>query len=269
MTRTSTSTRIPTAAKVTSVIALLLAGVHILLTAIFNVPYSDVKYDVLPGRAADAYIRPYFTQDYRIFAPNPASSDRNLWVRAWVETDAGERVETDWIDVTAIELAEPYRRVLRKQLTVIGAERLTGAYNDLTDTQREIAEQNFLGTGDLNPLNDALLEADDSNGAEVRAFIRATNYTTSYATQVAYALWGDDGEILAVQTRSVYSPVIRWEDRDDPNAVRPDSTYTALGWRPPMEWSQQDREAFARTFLHWADKAGVTGALAEDEGASE
>jgi len=186
-----------------------------------------------------------------------------------VETDDGERIETDWVDVTAIELAEPYRRVLRKQLTVIGAEQLMGSYNKLTDEQRAIAEQNFLGTGDLNPLNDALVEADDSNGAEVRAFIRATNYTTSYATQVAYALWDDDGEILAVQTRSVYSPVVRWEERDDPNAVRPDSTYTALGWRPPMEWSAQDREAFARTFLDWAEKAGVTGALADAEGVSE
>lgn len=268
MVQTSTRAQpIPAAAKVVSAAALLLAGVHIALTAVFNVPSTEVKYEALPGRAADAWIRPYFVQDYRIFAPDPASADRNLWVRAWVETSGGERVQTKWVDVTAIELAEPYRRVLRKQLTVIGAEQLMTSYGKLTDGQKAIVEENFHDTGDLNALNDALLEADDSNGADVRAFIRATNYTTSYATQAAKALWADDGEILAVQTRSVYSPVIRWDDRMDPDAVRPDSSYTKLGWRPVLEWSQQSDDAFARTFLHWAESAGVSGSLTDEEDA--
>ncbi len=133
MTHTSTRAQpIPKAAKVASAAALLLAAVHIALTAVFNVPSTEVKYEALPGRVADAWIRPYFVQDYRIFAPDPASADRNLWVRAWVETPDGERVETKWVDVTAIELAEPYRRVLRKQLTVIGAEQLMTSFGKLT-----------------------------------------------------------------------------------------------------------------------------------------
>lgn len=261
----TTATPIPKAAKVASAVALLVAAVHIALTAVYNVPSSDVKYGALPGRVADAYIRPYFVQDYRIFAPDPASSDRNLWVRAWVQTPGGERVETAWVDVTAVELAEPYRRVLRKQLAVIGAEQLMTSYGKLTPEQKEIAERNFHETDDLNALNDELLAADDANPAYVRAFIRATNYTTSYATQAAAALWADDGEILAVQTRSVFSPVIRWEDRFDADAVRPDSSYTELGWRPTLEWSQQSEEAFARTFLQWAEAAGVNGSLTGEE----
>jgi hypothetical protein len=266
MTHTSTRVQpIPKAAKVASAAALLLAGAHIALTAVFNVPSTEVKYGALPGGAADAWIRPYFVQDYRIFAPDPASADRNLWVRAWVETPDGERVETKWVDVTAIELAEPYRRVLRKQLTVIGAEQLMTSYGKLTEAQKAVVEENFHTSPDLAELNEALLAADDANAGDVRSFIRATNYTTSYATQAARALWGDDGEILAVQTRSVYSPVIRWDDRNDPDAVRPDSSYTQLGWRPVLDWSQQSEEAFARTFLHWAEAAGVTGSLTGDE----
>lgn len=266
MTTTSMKAKpIPTAAKVASAMALLLAATHIALTAVYNVPSSDVKYGALPGHTADAYIRPYFVQDYRIFAPDPASSDRNLWVRAWVQTPEGDRVETKWVDVTAIELAEPYRRVLRKQLTVIGAEQLMTAYGKLTPEQKEIAEKNFHDSGDLAALNESLLAAEGANPVDVRAFIRATNYTVSYATQAAQALWSDDGEILAVQTRSVYSPVIRWEDRFDADASRPDSSYTQLGWRPTLEWSQQSNEAFARTFLHWADAAGVSGSLTGEE----
>ncbi|MFS0853097.1 DUF5819 family protein [Microbacterium sp. 179-I 3D4 NHS] len=265
MTPTPKAPPIPRAAKLASAAALVLATVHIGLTAVYNVPSTDVKYDALPGRAADAWIRPYFIQDYRIFAPDPASADRNLWVRAWVETPAGDRVETKWVDVTAIELAEPHRRVLRKQLTVIGAEHLMTAYGKLTPAQRDVVEGNFHDSDDLSALNEAMLAADDSNPGVVRSFIRATNYTTSYATQAATALWGDDGEILAVQTRSVYSPVIRWEDRFDPEAVRPDSSYTALGWRPTLEWSQQNTEAFSRTFLAWAERAGVNGSLMEED----
>jgi hypothetical protein len=174
---------------VTAGIAIVLAAVHILLTAVFNLPYQSLKYGPLPGELADSYINPYLSQDYRIFAPDPANADRNLWVRAWVATPDGERVVSQWVDTTAVELAEPYRRVLRKQLTVLGAERLM---------------------------------------------------------------------ILAIQTRSVYSPVVRWGDRHDESAVAPPDTYTDLGWRPVMEWPEQDRDAFARTFLAWAEDAGLS-----------
>ena len=155
-----------------------------------------------PATAASGYINPYLQQDYRIFAPNPANSDRNLWLRAWVETPDGERVTTKWVDATSIELAEPARRVLRKQLSIQAALRLMSTYFDMSTAQREVAEQNFHEDEDLTPLQDALIEADDSLDSEARAFIRASNFATSYATQAAKALWSDDGEVIAVQTRS-------------------------------------------------------------------
>lgn len=259
-----TSTRV---ARVTAAIALVLAGLHILMTAVFNVPYPTIKYDVLPGRIADQYIRPYLVQDYRIFAPNPANTDRNLWVRAWVEKPDGQRVEGPWIDATSVELAAGYRRVLRKQLSVLGTERLMSAYNDLTPSQKEVAKRNFHRAGDLTPLLEALKEADDSNIAAVNQYVRVNNFITSYATQVAYTMWGDEGEIVAVQFRSVSSPVIPWEQRLDDDAERPKSTYTPLGWLPAMEWPTQDREAFAGSFRGWAEKAGAPVDLGDDEDA--
>ena len=261
----------PRAARVTAGIAIAVAAVHIFLTAVFNLPYQSVKYGALPGELADSYVNPYLSQDYRIFAPDPANADRNLWVRAWVETPDGERVVSQWVDTTAVELAEPYRRVLRKQLTVLGAERLMGAYRSLTVAQREVAAGNYHNAEDLNPLLDALRGTGEDNVAGVNNFVRATNYVTSYGTQVALAMWGDEGEILAIQTRSVYSPIVRWENRHDENAVAPPDTYTDLGWRPVMEWPEQDREAFSRTFLAWAEDAGLSldleprGATTDDQ----
>lgn len=262
---TPRSARLPRSARITAAIAAVLVAVHIFFTAVYNVPDEDLKYDVLPGRAADSYIRPYLLQDYRIFAPNPANSDRNLWVRGWVETPDGEMVTTKWVDTTAVELAEPYRRVLRKQLSVMAAESLMGDYRGLSAEQREVAAENFHRGDALYPLDEALREADSANAAAVGPFIRSSNFATSYASQVAQALWSEHGEVAAVQVRSVYSPIVRWEDRFDPDASAPASSYTDLGWRPVMEWGAQNQDAFARTFLTWAADAGVTTSLSDED----
>ena len=240
---------------------LVLLGIHMFFTAVFNVPYPGVKYDVLPGAAADRYVRPYLVQDYKIFAPDPVDTDRQLWVRGWIELPTGEHVRSEWVNASAVELAEPYRRTLRKQLSVVGAERLMGAYRKLSDSQQAVAARNHLAGDGLFELRDALVAADSSNEAEVRAFVRAHNYVSSYATQVSYALWGHEGDVAAVQVRAVYDPVVRWNDRRDPDAERPPSTYTDLGWVPAMEWEGQDRQAFAQSFGAWAEAAGVSAEL--------
>lgn len=226
-------------------------------TAVYNISSTTVKYDVLPGALADRYMRPYFVQDYRIFAPDPVDTDRQLWVRAWVELPDGERVTSEWINASAVELATPYRRILRKQLSVVGAERLMGAYRGLNQTHREVVAANHLNGTELYPLHEALVAADDTSASAVNRFIQAANFVTSYATQVSYAMWGSEGEIIAVQSRAVYDPVVRWRNRHDTDAVRPASTYTELGWVPAMEWPEQDREAFSRSFRAWADAAGI------------
>ena len=243
------------AVQITAAVALVLLVVHMFFTAVVNTPNSDIKYNVLPGAAADRYAKPYLVQDYKIFAPDPADTDRQLWVRAWVEDESGAKEATEWINATHVELAATYRKTLRKQLSIVGAERLMGAFSKLSEDHKSVAAENHLDGDALYGLRDAMVAADGSNQAAVDEFIRADNYVTSYATQVAYAMWGDSGTIRGVQVRAVYDPVVRWADRKDPNAERPPSRYTDLGWVPPMEWPAQDRDAFARTFRAWAEQA--------------
>lgn len=229
-----------------------LAATHMFLTATVNVPYPQVKYEVLPGALADSYARPYLVQNYRIFAPNPASEDRELWVRAWVQAPDGTRTETDWVNATAVELADPSRRVLRKQLTIVGAEAYMAAYRGLNAAQKQILTgENFHRPGDRERLGEAL-----SSHGSAGAYMRAADYVTAYATQVAHALHGVEDEILAVQSRIVYEPIVRWSDRNDPEAVAPARIETRAGWREPLEYPGQDREEFARTFLGWLERAG-------------
>lgn len=241
----------PVATMVVTGMVLAAMAIQMFFTLVVNVPYPDVKYRALPGAAADAYMRPFFVQDYRIFAPNPASEDRQLWVRAWVSDASGRPVTTEWVNTTAVELAEPYRRTLRKQLTIVGAERLMAGYRALSDEQRAIVAGNYHQDGGT-----AQLTSDLTALGSARGYLQASDYTTGYATQVAEALWGDRGEVLAVQTRAVYAPVVRWSQRDDPDAQRPRSTYTDLGWREPLEYPGQDSAEFARTFRAWYSSAG-------------
>ncbi|WP_336653119.1 MULTISPECIES: DUF5819 family protein [unclassified Leucobacter] len=256
------------AAKLAAGATVLLLAVHMTLTAIFNAPAPEIR-SSSAWQLANNYIQPYLVQDYKIFAPEPIDSDRQLWLRAWVETSEGERVTSQWINATEIELAAPYRKLLRKQLSIVGSERLMAAYRGLSEAQRAAAAENHLdGTG-LYPLRDAILAADPTKSAAATDFIRADNFTTSYATQVAQALWGETGTIIAVQTRAVFDPVIRWNDRHNPDAEQPASSYTDLGWTPTLEWQGQDREAFARTFRSWAAAAGTATELSVTGGSAD
>ena len=231
----------------TTALVLVVVAVHMFFTGVVNVPNATLKYEALPGHVADNYVNPLLVQNYRIFAPNPASEDRALWVRAWIELPDGERIETEWINATAVELAVTHRKVLRKHLTIQAAEQYMAAYRNLNDEQKEVlASGNFHNENDrarLEALLSALGPADD--------YLRMDEYVTGYATQVALALYGDEAEILAVQSRAVYNPVIRWADRMDPNAEAPDSILTWEGWRAPIINPNQDAAAFGNSFKQW------------------
>lgn len=237
----------PKHVRITVAVVLVAALVHMFFTAVVNTPDRDLKYDVLPGSVADAYTTPLLTQNYRIFAPNPASEDRSLWVRAWLELPGGERVETEWVDATAVELSSTYRKVLRKHLTIAAAERYMSAYRSLNDDQRALlSSANFHREGDRQRLVEELTALGPATD-----YLRMDEYVTGFSTQVALALYGHDAEVLAVQSRAVYQPVVRWADRDDPAEPRPDSFTTREGWREPLVQDGQDSEEFARSFRQW------------------
>lgn len=234
---------------VVTALVLAVVAVHMFFTGVVNTPNSTLKYEVLPGQVADNYVNPLLVQNYRIFAPNPASEDRALWVRAWIEMPDGERIETEWINATAVELAVTYRKVLRKHLTIQAAEQYMAAYRNLNDQQKEV-----LASGNFHNEHDrARLEALLSALGPAETYLRMDEYVTGYATQVALALYGDEAEILAVQSRAVYNPVPRWADRFDADAAPPDSILTWEGWRAPIVNPNQDVEAFGNSFREWLE----------------
>src|SRR5690606_31731608 len=113
---------------------------HMVATVVYTFPSDDYQRNVKPQTFAYSYMRPFFHQDYKIFAPNPISQDRSLRVRAWVQPDVGgDPVTTEWINVSELEIHDIHRRVLRKQQSIYGAENLAPAYRALSQEQREVA----------------------------------------------------------------------------------------------------------------------------------
>lgn len=233
-------------ARAAALVVALVVAFHVAMTAVYDFPFRNIRDNVLPIATARSYLEPLFQQDYRIFAPNPISDDRSLLVRAWIRTDAGMRV-TEWVNATDAEISSMHRRLLRKQFTILTAERLVPAFRALTDEQQAVADENWHRSG-FPALRTALLETSPGTERAVDTFIRVSEAATAYGTQVAYALWGAD-TVVAVQVRATYEPVVRWDDRNDPAAERPQGTLVNPGWRPAVEYAGQDREAFADIFL--------------------
>lgn len=252
----------PRSRSIVSIVALCLVlvvvGFHVLMTASYDTPDAKIKNNVLAGNVAKAYIEPLFFQGYQIFAPNPQDSNRSLLVRAWVEQPDGEMVTTDWVNATDAELAAPGRRLLRKHLTVVAAERLMGAFSGLNAEQKEIVKKNFHYDYTMESMAEELRKSGASD-SKVRTVLNASRYSTAYATQLAYALWGPEGawsqgKVKAVQARAHYEYIPRWEDRNKADAeTKKRWKATVFGWRAPVESRYQDREAFAETIVPWVE----------------
>jgi hypothetical protein len=57
------------------------------------------------GRQVDAWVYPLFEQNWRLFAPNPDSVNRQVWARTAHTTSDGSMQVSSWTDLTALDRA--------------------------------------------------------------------------------------------------------------------------------------------------------------------
>src|SRR5699024_4440298 len=120
-----------------------------------------------------------------------------------------------------VELSVRYRQVLRKHMSIIGAERLMSAHSRLNSDQKDVVAGSY-HRSDLEQLHQDLLDAaPDGDRSAAADFVRSTRFVDAFATQVACARGATPENLAAVQTRVVYDPVVSWADRDDPDAEAP------------------------------------------------
>lgn len=237
-----------------ALVAVLLTGWHLFASFLWISPPSELR-ALVPGDLLSSYMLPWYGQSWSVFAPEPINGDYRLRVRAVVDrgTDAsGAPVleVTDWVDATAIELSMSRYSLFPPRaagLATQQASALLNAWTELTDEQQQ-AVTLASDPGDDWPdrMRDELIAL--GGGASVDDYIAQERSTAAYATQVALAVWGDSA-VSQVQFEVSRQNVVPFEQRNDPDAERPDPQIASTGWRAPIVLPGQSTAPFREVFF--------------------
>ncbi|HDR4465169.1 DUF5819 family protein [Bacillus hominis] len=90
---------------------------HFAITLIYNTPSNPIKAKY--NKQLSAYMDPIFTQNWRLFAPAPVTTNSKFFVKAKIKSD-NDTTTTGWIDIVDYMIKEnqenrftPYNRLLR------------------------------------------------------------------------------------------------------------------------------------------------------------
>ena len=208
-----------------------------------------------PNRYSDAarphitYLDPYFTQNWRLFAPNPVSQDRNVLFQGAYEGPDGKIQLTPWLDWTAVELDLIHHRLVGGRAGYI-TNKMFGPLGSrsgrLTSEQRTAS----LGTSDDNPptwaeLRDQLLTAANTP-ITVNGYLRYERATAQLATDALVARW-PERHFTAVRYSLQRHTVVPYEARHETSgqreAARPAVSNEPSGWRTPTPGGAAERRA--------------------------
>ncbi len=234
--------------RIAATIALLVTGWHLFASFLWISPYTPLR-EVVPSTALSQYMLPWFGQSWSVFAPEPINGDYHLEVRANVG-EGDDVTTTEWVDAVDVEWQMAHHNLFPPRaanLALQQASDFRAAYGELTDEQKDIAALNFYEGDSWLGREMAAMKDIGDNTDDVTAFIVAERYTDAYATQVATALWGDD--VTQVQYRVWRQNIVPFEQRNHPDAKRPDPVYFTTGWRGLITLPGQSEEAFRAVFL--------------------
>jgi hypothetical protein len=225
--------------------ACLLTLWHILASFLWIAPYSALR-EIPTQEALSAYMIPMFGQSWSVFAPEPINGDYHFNVRAMIEVD-GEEVTTGWVSATDVELSLIRYNLFPPRAGIQSSEVASGqmnAYKKLDEEQQAVVALDF-AEGDWEAWMVRSFE-ELGEGPSTEAYMQEEHLATAYATQVAYAIWGDG--VVSIQYRVSRQNVVPYAERDDPGAQRPEPSFSTTGWRAPLEEEGQSRQNFGDVF---------------------
>ncbi|WP_149180482.1 DUF5819 family protein [Streptomyces sp. TRM49041] len=86
-----------------TVLCVLAALTHVCLVFLYVAPSNTVSQRY--GKQIDAWIYPYFEQNWQLFAPNPESVRWRISARSAAVAPDGSRQVGEWLDLTAVDAA--------------------------------------------------------------------------------------------------------------------------------------------------------------------
>ena len=218
-------------------VAATLVGLHMLAVTLAAVPTNPAS-DAFDSQLN--YLRPFFGQSWRLFAPNPVDEDKVFLVQgSYVDRDDNLRA-TPWVNWTEVEQDVIEHRPIGGRAGYI-TTKFHGALDEEFQ-ELESPEQKALSarTSPLGPPSWAVLEdylarigPDDDDLADYLRYDRAA---TRLATHVIAARF-PTRDITAVRYALREQGVVPYEARHgtkaERQAARPAPTVRVGGWRSP------------------------------------
>lgn len=240
--------------RITLVIASLFTAWHVFASFLWISPPSELR-AVVPGQMLSDYMLPWYGQSWSVFAPEPINGDYIFEVRAIVEDGVDDNgmatyVATGWVNATDAELSMSRYNLFPPRAAALSTQQASKQLNlwkKLTPEQKDIVALGYYdGDAWLARMRDALTET-GGQPQTVTDYVVQERYSVAYATQVAYAVWGEE-RATQVQFRVSRQNVIPFEKRNDPSAERPEPEVANSGWRGLIVMPGQSTENFTRAF---------------------
>lgn len=249
--------RRPVAIRATMTGVCLFVAWHIFASFLWIAPYAPLR-EVVPGNLLSQYMLPMFGQSWSVFAPEPINGDYRIKVRA-VITKGAQEVETNWVDATEVEISMIQYNLFPPRAGIGAVEvasQLKGSFDKLTADHKVIAALGYFQDDWEHRLEDKMKSYGEPE--LVDAFLAKEQQTLAYATQVAYAMWGESN-VVRVQYNVTRQNVIPFAQRHNPEAVRPAIQNVDTGWRGTVVRNGQDSRSFAKVFRKQYDKIHPEG----------
>jgi hypothetical protein len=227
-------------------VVVAIVGLHLVSVTLAALPpnrYSDA------ARGRTAYLNPYFTQNWRLFAPSPISEDRSLLFQgAYIGPD-GRPARTAWVDWTAVELDLVRHRLVGGRAGYVTnklVSPLQARAAALDDSQRLVATSApQAGPPTWAALADELRSAGTPTTARL-GFLRYERTATQLATDVLIARYPDlelTAVRYAIRQQSVVPYGARTGSSAERRASRPAAVRDVGGWRRPSPGSEAELAA--------------------------
>ncbi len=216
-----------------------------------------------PGRSLVAGVAsPYYSQNWRLFAPHIMKNNVKLEVRAQWRDDDGALVKTDWMPVTEIEqraVAGNPMPSRTQKLTWNATQAFQKRYRALESEQQDRARDTFIERspdGGYRAISDEALIAElGENDRAVVRYLRMDYMLTRYATVFATAAL--DRTVERVQWRIVTTRANDFTHRFS-DEQQFDTKTTVFGWRQATAKVDSERVA---AFTHMIERNGAKDEL--------
>ncbi|RIJ52528.1 hypothetical protein DZG00_04535 [Clavibacter lycopersici] len=187
-------------ARIGTAVAALVVVIYVATSILMVVPQGDAT------RALTAAARPYFSQQWNVFAPSIQKTNRYLEMQAQWRDDSGSLVKSEWVDITRAEYEAGEGRIQPSRTVKQSANLLktyTERFGRLTPEQRVIVQDTFIRRADTDSgfaaktavsLIDQLSALDEGSRGRVITMLRADYVLKEYTTYWATAWFGRDIE---------------------------------------------------------------------------